>query len=596
MVLNLAAASIPAGTYDREQAELIRSLYQNIPVIVGCMFLGAVATCVGMAYLAPERASYIWIWFAVSVAVAGWQLALWAWRRRAAVAAGDWRLWARRLTLATFADGARWGFATLWLAAGGQADQMMWVCMVAGGAACASVASLGSYVPAYYALLFPAIVPYLFRAMTLHDPRYWGVAMLGAIVLLGMAWLGRLQSRFFGGALRLRFENLDLAEDLRRQRDLAEHANLAKARFLAAASHDLRQPMHALGMFAAALGRGQLAPEDARLVGDIKATVGAMDGLFGSLLDISKLDAGITQPEVGVFPIQPLLARICREQEAELRGRPIRLRQVAVRADVETDPVLLERMLRNLVSNAVRHTEQGRILVGCRRRGERVSVEVWDTGPGIAPHDQARVFEEFVQLANPERDRTKGLGLGLSITQRLADLLDCPLALRSQLGRGSVFSVAVPRAKASAEVRRAAPTHAPAKGGLVFIIDDDALVLRSTAGLLDSWGYQTVSGASADAVLARAGGRGPDLIICDWRLGNGETALSAIGAIRAASGPGVAALIISGDIGPAQLRAIHATDLPLLHKPVEPSKLRAAIGNLLRRAPEREGGPEIVET
>lgn len=582
MVAELAVASERAAPNDRERAELIRGLYRNVPVIVFCMLLGAAATCGGMLYLAPERRVQVAAWFGLGLVVAVWQLGLWAWHRSVGLADAEWPRWARRLTWASFADGARWGIAPLWLAASGQADQMMWVCMVAGGAACASVASLGSYVPAYYALLFPAIVPYILRATTLNDPRYWGVAVLGAVVLLGMAWLGRLQSRTLGGALRLRFENLDLAEDLRRQRDLAEQANLAKGQFLAAASHDLRQPMHALGMFVAALGRGRLDTDERRLVGQIEETVEAMDGLFESLLDVSQLDAGMTQPAPRAFPIQPLLARICREQGPEMRDRPIRLRAVACGATVDTDPVLLERMLRNLVSNAVRYTRAGRVLVGCRRRGDRLSIEVWDTGPGIAPEQQARVFEEFVQLGNPERDRTKGLGLGLAITRRLADLLDCPVTVRSRPGQGSMFSVAVPRAPARVGGAIVEPTSGPPQVGLVFVVDDEVLVQESTACLLEAWGYQTVTGGSADELLARAGARRPDLVICDWRLRGEETALTAIARIRRTCGVEAPALIITGDIAAAQLRAIQATGFTLLHKPVAPGKLRAAVGNLVR--------------
>lgn len=586
MVAERAVASVDRASTDRERAELIRGLYRNIPVIVFCMALGAAATCAGMVYLAPDRAPQVIAWAVLGVAVAGWQLGLWAWQRAAGLADPQWRVWARRLTIASFADGARWGLATLWLAEGGQADQMMWVCMVAGGAACASVASLGSYVPAYYALLIPAIVPYLIRSTTLNDPRYSGVAVLGAVVLVGMGWLGRLQARSLGGALRLRFENLDLADDLRRQRDIAEQANAAKAQFLAAASHDLRQPMHALGMFVAALGRARLEADERRLVHQIEETVEAMDGLFESLLDISQLDAGMTQPAPRAFPIQPLLARICREQASELRNRPIRLDLAPGRAVVQTDPVLLERMVRNLVANAVRHTVSGRILVGCRRRAGRLAIAVWDTGPGIAPDQQARVFDEFVQLGNPERDRAKGLGLGPAITRRLGDLLDCPVGLRSWPGRGSVFDVSVPLAAVGAAAPVVEAVAGPPEVGLVFIVDDEILVQQSTARLLEAWGYHTVTGGSADELLARAGGRRPALVISDWRLRGEETALTAIARVRAAGAAAAPALIITGDIAPAQLRAIRDTGLTVLHKPVAPGKLRAAVGNLIRQQAE----------
>lgn len=589
--MNDAGASDPAGRNDRQQAELIDGLYRNLPVVVVCMLLGAAATCGGLLYLAPARAGDTAAWFGLGLAVAAWQLGLWAWRRRAPRPDADWRRWARRLTWAAFADGARWGLATLWLAASGEADQMMWVCMVAGGAACASVASLGSYTPAYYALLFPAIVPYLLRALTLHDPRYWGVAVLGGVVLLGMAWLGRRQSRTLGEALRLRFENLDLARDLARQRDAAEQANLAKAQILAAASHDLRQPMHALGLLVAALRRGRLEPDSARLAGQIEEAVEAMNGLFDGLLDISRLDAGITEPAPRAFPIGPVLARICRDHAADLRDRPVRLRWVGCGATVRTDPALLERMLRNLISNAVRYTDAGRILVGCRRQGGRLSIQVWDSGPGVAPQDQRRIFDEFVQLGNPERDRAKGLGLGLAIVRRLGDLLDCPVALRSEPGRGSMFAISVPIAPDTPSAD-APPRTAAASAGLVFVVDDERLVREGAAQLLESWGYRAVAAGSAAELLAIADGARPDVIICDWRLRADETAPAAIGRIRQATGVAAPALIITGDIAPERLRAIRDAGFAALHKPVAPGKLRAAVGNLIR---EHRGLAEPAE-
>jgi two-component system, sensor histidine kinase len=569
---------------DREQAELIRAVYGNVPAGVSVMLFGVVSVSGGVVYLAPDRLPQLRLWIGVSLAIAVAQLGLWLWRRWARPPDADWRRWRDRLVLACLADGARWGWATLWIAPLGAADLQVWVCMIVGGATCASVASWGNYVRVYYAMLFPAMTPYIAWAATVPDPRYRGVAVLGGILTLAMAWLSRRQSRAFVEAVRLRFENLDLAERLREQKELAEQANLAKTQFLAAASHDLRQPMHALGMLVAALGRSRLDGADARLARQIAESVEAMDGLFESLLDISQLDAGMVQPQARPFAIQPLIARLCREQAAELRNRPVRLRWVDCGLTVDTDPVLLERMLRNLIGNAVRHTREGKVLVGCRRRGGRVSVEVWDTGPGIAPEQQARVFQEYVQLGNPERDRTKGLGLGLAITRRLALLLDCPLALRSAPGRGSVFSVSVPLST-SAQAEPVEPLDVGAlQPGLVFVVDDEVLVQESTAQLLEAWGYQVVTGGSADELLARARGRTPDLVICDWRLRGDETATAVIAQVRRVSGVDAPALLITGDTAPDRLRAAHDTGLPLLHKPVAPARLRAAVGNLTRKA------------
>jgi len=568
---------------ERERAELIRALYGNLPAGALVMLFAVIVASAGMLYMAPDRLPQVEAWVALSLAVFAGQLGLWAWRRAAADTA-DWRRWEGRLMLACLADGLRWAAATLWLAGPGQADQQVWICMIGGGAVCASVASWGSYARVYYAMMFPAMVPYIAWASFVPDPRYWGVAILGAILTVAIAWLSHRQTRAFAESVRLRFENLDLAERLAQQRDLAERANLAKTRFLAAASHDLRQPMHALGLFVAALARLPMAPQGQRLTGQIAETVQAMGDLFASLLDISQLDAGVVAPEREAFALGPLLARLCREHAAELFGRPVDLRVVACGAVVETDPVLLERILRNLISNAVRHTDRGRVLVGARRRGGRLVVEVWDTGPGIAADQQDRVFEEYYQLGNPERDRRKGLGLGLAITRRLSALLDCPVTLSSEPGRGSVFRVSIPLAHGATAAPAPIEPAAPARSGLVFVIDDERLVQESMADLLPAWGYDVLAAGSGEALLARADpDRPPDLLICDWRLSGGETAPAAIARVRAAYGSRLPVLLITGDTAPDRLRAAHATGLVLLHKPVAPGKLRAALGNLIAR-------------
>jgi signal transduction histidine kinase/CheY-like chemotaxis protein len=572
---------------DREQAELIRGLYRNVPIgVFGALFGVTVLSWV-LVHIAPSRGPVVGVWFGLTLAVAAWQIAVWAWYWRRPRPDEAWRVWARRLVLASLAEGFRWGLGGVFLAAPGHVEQQVWVYMVVACAASGSVSSLGSYIPAFYALLFPAMMPFVVWSAFQPNPLYWALGLLALALMGSVAVLGFGQSRFLAQALRLRFENLDLVDDLRRQKDIAEQANFAKTQFLAAASHDLRQPMHALGLFVAALSRTRMRPEGKRLTGQIAETVEAMGGLFGTLLDVSQLDAGMVTPEPRAFAIDPLLARLCREQAGDFGGRPVTLRWVASGAVVETDPALLERMVRNLISNAVRHTREGRILVGCRRRGGRLSVQVWDTGPGIAAEHRAAVFEEYYQLGNPERDRTKGLGLGLAITRRLAALLDCPIGLRSQLGRGSMFSLDVPRAAAGVRPPDLADVARPAGPlqGLVFVIDDELMVQQSMTQLLNAWGYEVVVGGSAEELMARADpARAPDLVICDWRLRGEETPLGAMARVRGAYAADIPALLITGDTAPERLRAAHDTGLVLLHKPVPPGKLRAALGNLIARA------------
>ena len=263
--------------------------------------------------------------------------------------------------------------------------------------------------------------------------------LLMLLYIVAMSGLGIRNNQGFKELVLLRIKASALADDLRKQKELAEQANLAKSHFLAAASHDLRQPIHALGLFVGALRGVQLPPEGIHFVDRIEQSTIAMDSLFSAILDISRLDAGVVEVKLETFAIQPLLARICADQMTEAAQKSIALVQKHCGLTVRTDPLLLERILRNILSNAVRHTDSGRVIVGCRRRNDMVRVELWDTGPGIAVGDRERIFQEYFQLDNPERDREKGLGLGLAIVRRLASLIGCPISLRSEVGRGHAF-------------------------------------------------------------------------------------------------------------------------------------------------------------
>lgn len=564
-------------------AERVRTLYRNVPVgVVGAMFgIGVLAWV--LIYADRTTAGRVGLWLALTVAVAFWQLLLCVLYWRSPSRDYRWRLWAGWFCAASFVEGCRWGLGEIWLATPGSIDQQLWVLLVATSAASSSVSSLGSYTPAFYALLAPATVPFAIWSVTRGGTLHWAMALLDVVFATAVALLGLEQGRSLARALQLRFENLDLAEDLKLLKERAELANAAKTSFLAAASHDLRQPVHAVGMFVAALAGRKMDRASRRLTEQIVESVSAMNGLFNALLDVSQLDAGVVRPRAQVFPIQPLLERICRELGAEAEAKGLALRLANCSRHVATDPVLLEQIVRNLVSNAVRYTDTGRVLVGCRR-GPRLTVGVWDTGPGIRPELQETVFQEFFQVGNPERDRTRGLGLGLAISRRIAGLIDCPIALRSTPGKGTCVTLSVPLADASPEEERAAEIYlAPALGhGLIGVVDDEGAIQQGMHRLLASWGYDVVAAGSADELLQRLSGRTPQLLICDWRLRGEETGISAIRQVRAALAAIIPALLITGDTAPERLRQAHETGLLLLHKPVAGGRLRAAVANVMR--------------
>lgn len=384
---------------------------------------------------------------------------------------------------------------------------------------------------------------------------------------------------------RLQFER---AEMLREKKEAAETANKAKAQFLSSASHDLRQPAHALGLLMDQLARLSTDPQSKDLVSSANAAVREMQDLLDSMFDLSQLDADSTQTHVQVFAVNTVLDAVRSGLESDALAKGLRLRIRPCAAWLESDPSLLRRILLNLVSNAIRYTRQGTVLVACRptRAGTHMRLEVWDSGIGIAAKDQQKVFQEFYQVGNPQRDRRQGLGVGLSIVERCCRLLQHPLSLRSQLMAGTRVRVEVPLAKAIAMERPDAegapwPPH-EGNSQHILLIEDDAMGRLAMAGLLESWGYAVIAVESAQqAADGLKPDQPPDLIISDLRLGDGVNGIEAVALLRAMSGRKIAACLVSGDTHSHARQQVEASGLVLLSKPVRPAKLRSLIRHLL---------------
>ena len=387
----------------------------------------------------------------------------------------------------------------------------------------------------------------------------------------------------------LRTQIEEATAELRARTAEAEHANVAKSRFLAAASHDLRQPMHALGLFISELSQQALDARSRQLVERITTSASAMDQLLDSLLDISRLDAGVLTPELHTFDPAPILARIHAEQAATATAHGIRLRLRPGRSHnhVYSDPMLFERIVGNLVGNAVRHTRDATVLIACRRRGDMLRVEVRDSGPGIARESQQTIFQEFIQLGNPERARDKGLGLGLAIVRRLVDLLDHRLELHSAPGRGSVFALELPLSIAPADTPPSdeARLLGSLAGIRVAVVEDDPLVRDAMLGLLASWGCELTVANNAERLFAQLADAAtqPEVLITDLRLGGTLDGIELALDMRARSSA-LHVVLISGDTAPEALARARAAGLPLLHKPLRPAKLRALLHRMLGAA------------
>lgn len=379
----------------------------------------------------------------------------------------------------------------------------------------------------------------------------------------------------------------DAMRALEEARDQAVEASRAKSRFLAAASHDLRQPLYALTLFASALERRLKQEDAADLVRNIQQAARTMQSMFNALLDISKLDASVIMPRIATFPVAGVLHKLEAEFRGRAEGRGLGFRVVPSTAMVRSDPDLLESVLRNLIANAVKFTASGSVLIGCRRAGSRLRIEVHDTGPGIPPEQFDRLFQEFAQGGTPAPGGDTGLGLGLAIVHRLARLLDHEVAARSPPGRGATFTVTVPMVTqpVSDPTRSAAAGAGPPvaaidlSGRHVLVVEDEPEVRSALARLLGDWGMRVSEAGDADgAEAALAGQAPPDLVLADYNLGNGgPNGLEVVRRIERRIGRRVPALVVTGATGPETLVTLKASGIPWATKPLEPASLRARI-------------------
>ncbi|MDQ2103291.1 PAS domain-containing protein [Azospirillum isscasi] len=372
--------------------------------------------------------------------------------------------------------------------------------------------------------------------------------------------------------------------DLRRAREEAEHAATAKSKFLAAASHDLRQPVQSLYLFAAALGDRLQGHPSLPLLDNMRQALDTLKGLLDGLLDMSRLESGKIAANPAEVRLGQILGRLVAEYAPRAAQKGLELRAVPTRAWVRTDPSHLERILRNLIENALRYTRQGRILIGCRRSGpDRLRVEVWDSGVGIPADRLEDIFEEFTQI---QGNGDRGLGLGLAIVKRLSKLLDHRVRVRSKEGIGSVFSVELPRVVAEKPRSAAVPpagmdlfrqaANDCATKGMVLVIDDEAIILLGLKAMLEGWGYSVLTARSGDQALERlrADGRRPQIVLADYQLQQGRTGPEALAAVQGLVGKDVPGIILTGDTAPERLDEARRNGFSILHKPVFPNDLR----------------------
>jgi signal transduction histidine kinase/CheY-like chemotaxis protein len=498
--------------------------------------------------------------------------------------------WGRRYIFAAATAGVIWGSAGVLMFVPDSLPHQAMLVLILFGIAAVSMASLAAFAPAFYVLILLLLLPIIARMLLDPGPARVYLAIPCIIVFFVVLSFGRTVSRIVTESKKRRLENLDLIEELRAQKAIAERAqqvaetaSRSKTQFFAAASHDLRQPLHAMGLFAAALYEKIKDPEVLSTVKSINAAVAALEGLFNELLDLSKIESGALKPSVSNFPLEDVFGRLRDGFAAEAQAKGLRLTIESGGHVALSDAMLLERILRNLLSNAIRYTQQGGVALSATASGDALRIEVRDTGPGIRPEDQRRIFEEFVQLANPGRTSKKGLGLGLSIVQRLCALLGGEIRLASEPGKGSTFGFDVPRGTTVERDRREAPApkhRTDLSGKLVVVIDDEAAIVEGMKVLLSGWGVEVIGSLTGDevmdAVLSRE--RLPDLIIADYRLAGGAVGTDVIDRLRRELDPEIPAILVTGSTGADRVSESDAKRYDLLLKPVNPETLRELIG------------------
>jgi len=450
--------------------------------------------------------------------------------------------------------------------------------IVLGSCSIAIVAGAG-YLRAYIAYLAPMLGPVAVAwtlAMNTQTSDGYLPDSVTALVIFAAtaAQLIILARDTFRGFCRA----YDSRQRLRAALDSAEAANRAKTRFLASASHDLRQPMHTLSLFAEALLMQKLEPESRAIARRIDEALQTLGAELDALLDISKLDAGVVPVRESDFSLTRVLKRIVNDFESTARQKGLALcLECPTPANVRSDPALLERVIRNLVDNALKYTDRGHVRVSAVACGTEYEVVVEDTGVGIPAHEQDRVFDEFYQVDNPHRDRAQGLGLGLSIVKRLTGLLDLSLQMQSSAGAGTRFQLRLPSVKALRPPEDDAGARTVDLRGLnVLVVDDEEGVQLAVQTLLAGFGCQTTLAACTSEAVERASAVRPDIVLVDLRLPGSDDGITAIGALRNVY-PGLPALLVSADTAPSRLRQAHDAGVRLLHKPVSAKALTQAI-------------------
>lgn len=558
-------------------------LFRNGEAVVAVTFGLALACWLSFAIWWPPGAG-VWVWAAgVHGTQALHALLVWRFKRQGRSALAHTPYWLRLYIAVTLLCAVGWGLAPCFLLGEPRFVPTMPLVLLLLFIGGAGVHVVAAHRWAIYLWLLPLLVPLTAFMLYLGTPITLTIAPLTAAFLFACLFFASARHRLLLKELQTKLDNDALVRALRQQVVLVERANREKSRFLASASHDLRQPMHALGLFTATLEKRLVGTALQPLVKNMIRSIDALEQSFTSMLDISKLDAGVIEPNLQSFPIRDLFRVLhmhCAGQAEELG---LGLRFKAGGKIVMSDPHLLERVLSNLIHNAIRYTQEGGIVVVARTRANAVSIEVWDTGIGISEDELPKVFDEFYQVGNPGRDRSRGLGMGLAIVKRLVLLMGHQLEVVSRPGRGTVFRILIKATEFDEMdnlVVAADTVPSPIDSSrTLLLIDDEESIRAGMSDLLQTWGYHVLTAATIQEACTEVRRHAGviDIVVSDLRLANDEDGIAAIERVRAVYGAPLPALLITGDTSPDEVKRVHSSGHQVLFKPVRTRELYAVL-------------------
>ncbi|MCF6217734.1 MAG: hybrid sensor histidine kinase/response regulator [Gammaproteobacteria bacterium] len=563
--------------------EQIRALYQQSPFVLFSVL--AVTFIVAIFFWEQVDHKLLISWVVINVTLTFARVVLVKSFHRVNPQGAILVKWGLLFSFSSVLSGIIWGQIAVLFMDTRDVINTLFAVLVLVGMASGSQISLSTFLPAYFGFGVPTLLPLAVVLFNQPEDTFVLIGYMVMVFIIASLAFSLIMNRNVSESIRLRFENLDLLESLELQKDIAEKANTDKSRFLAATSHDLRQPLHAMDLYFGALKNILTEPAQVELLNKGLQSSAALGELLAALMDVSRLDAGDVVVDRGVVNVDILLQTICDEYQEKASCHKMVLEFKPSKLLVESDELMLGRMLRNLVNNACTHSEGTHVALKAERVGEQVLLTVCDDGKGIPEPQQRQVFSEFYQLNNPERDRNKGLGLGLAIVKRLARLLHHELHLESAAGGGCSFKLRLPFAGVVDNVITDAVDTASldVSGLFVILIDDEADIRNAMRTLLLQWGCELLVADSLKSLqreLAEINYPQPDVLLCDYRLRENQNGLEVVIAMRQYFNTEIPALIISGDTDKVIEVAAVTQGCDVLHKPIRPERLRTAIYNL----------------